>query len=146
MARNILAAIGGYVAMVLVAIAGIGVAWTILGGAGAFDGEGPTPSTAWMASNLVGGLVAAMAGGWLARRMGTSSSAVTMLIGIVLVLGVVSAFLSAGVERPLLDKPVAELTFAEAGAYAVQPGWYNVVIPIVGAVGAWLGGRRPGSA
>lgn len=57
--RNVLGAIAGYVAMVIVALAGIGVGWMTLGAAGAFAGEGPAPSTAWMAFNLVTGFVGA---------------------------------------------------------------------------------------
>ena len=127
--------------MVIVALAGIGVAWMTLGAAGAFAGEGPAPSTAWMAFNLVTGFIGALAGGWVARRIGTSAAAVSLLIGLVVVLGLVSAFGSAGVDPVPLDKPVAELTFTEAGRYAVQPPWYNWVIVMVGVVGAWIGGR-----
>lgn len=65
---------------------------------------------------------------------------------VIVVLGVVSAFGAAGVERVPLDKPVAELTFMEAGQYAVQPAWYNWVIVMISAVGAWLGGRSRSQA
>lgn len=146
MGRNILAAVGGYVVMVIVVMAGIGVAWTILGGGGAFDGEGPRPSTAWMAGNIVTGFIAAFAGGWAARKMGTSATAATILIGLVLVLGVISAVAAMGTEAQPLGKPVADLTFFEAGAYAAQPAWYNWLMPAIGAIGVWLGGGRAGGA
>ena len=61
-----------------------------------------------------------------------------------LLLGVVSALTadSQFEKRPRIDKPVAEMSFIEAGGHAKQPAWYNWVIPLVGAVGVWLGGRR----
>lgn len=142
MTRNIFAALGGYIGMVLVAVAGIGIAWFILGAAGAFAGDSPTPSTAWIIGNLVGGFVAAVTGGWLARRLGTASTSVNILIGFVLVLGLATALLSQGMVAEPLGKPVAELTFMEAGQFAVQPAWYNWTIPLVGAAGVWIGGRR----
>jgi hypothetical protein len=146
--RNILAAIGGYVVMILVVFVGIGSAWMILGASGAFAGESPTPSSAWMVGNLVSGFMAAVAGGWAARRVGTSSASVRILIGLVLVLGVVSLLLSQGASVQALDKPVADLTFMEAGSYAVQPAWYNWVIRswAPSACGSAVGRRRPPDA
>lgn len=144
MLRSILAAVVGYAAIVIVVFTGIGVAWLALGGAGAFDGEGPAPSTPWMALNLLSGLIAAVVGGLVARRIGGSQLAVRILVGIVLVLGVVSAVMagSARKGREPVEKPVAEMTFQEAGRHAVQPAWYNWIIPLVGAAGALVGGRE----
>jgi hypothetical protein len=43
---------------------------------------------------------------------------------------------------PLPDgKTPQNLTFAEAGQYAISPDWYNVAIVVVGLIGAWFGGR-----
>lgn len=142
MARNILAAIGGYIVMVIIVLLGITVAWMALGPAGAFAGEGPAPSTAWMAGNLVSGFVAALAGGWAASRLGSSATAVKILLGLVLVLGLITAVTSMGATGNPIDKPVTELSFMEAGAYAVQPAWYNWIIPLVGAIGVWIGGDK----
>lgn len=141
MGRNILAAAGGYVVMVIVVFAGIGIAWALLGASGAFAGDTPSPSTTWLAGNLISGFVAAFAGGWTARRIGKSTGAVSILIGFILVLGVVSAVFGPDPPGEPLGKPVADLTFIEAGQYAVQPTWYNWIVPIIGAVAAWLGGR-----
>lgn len=144
MLRSSLAAIVGYVTIVLVVFAGIGVAWLILGGAGAFAGEGPSPSTPWMALNLLSGLIAAVVGGLVARRIGGSQVAVRILLGIVLVLGLVSAVMEGGAAaaHEPAAKPVAEMSFMEAGRHAVQPAWYNWMIPLVGAAGVLIGGRE----
>ena len=144
MLRSILAAVVGYAAIVIVVFTGIGVAWLALGGAGAFNGEGPAPSTPWMALNLLSGLIAAVVGGLVARRIGGSQLAVRILVGIVLVLGVVSAVMAGSAQkgREPVEKPVAEMTFQEAGRHAVQPAWYNWIIPLVGAAGALVGGRE----
>ncbi|MDX1501565.1 MAG: hypothetical protein R3325_04315 [Thermoanaerobaculia bacterium] len=144
MLRKILAAILGYVVIVVIALAGIGVAWMILGGEGAFRGEGPEPSTPWIALNVIVGFLAALVAGWTARRVGRSSLSVNLLIGIVLVLGLLLAAVAqwGPDDRPPVGKPVAEMSFTEAGEHARQPDWYNWVIPLVGAAGVCLGGRR----
>ena len=143
MLRSILAAVVGYIAMVVVVLAGIALAWAVLGGSGAFAGEGPKPSTAWIAMNLVGGFLAAFVGSLVALKIGRSARAVKILIGLLLVLGVVSAVTANSVyeKREPVGKPVAEMSFREAGQHAKQPAWYNWVIPLVGVAGACLGGR-----
>ena len=40
-----------------------------------------------------------------------------------------------------IDKPVADLSFVEAGTVAKNPTWYVWMIPFIGAAGALLGGR-----
>lgn len=151
MLRNILGAIAGYIAMVVVAIGGIGIAWLILGGEGAFAGEGPQPSVPWLGFNLVFGFLSAMVGGFVALKIGRSNTATKILIGLLLVLGLLIAISQqfSAEEKVPIDKPVAEMSFTEAGQHAVQPAWYNWVIPLIGAAGAWLGGRdksRSGTA
>lgn len=143
MLRSVLGAIVGYVAMVVVVMAGIGLAWVGLGAEGAFAGEEPHPSNLWMVSNLVGGFIAALAGGLVALKSGRSQRAVKILAGLVLGLGLVVALLapSSEVSGKSLNKPVAELSFMEAGEYAQQPSWYNWLIPLVGVAGVLLGGR-----
>ena len=144
MLRKILAALLGYVVIVVIALAGIGIGWTILGGQGAFEGEGPQPSTVWILLNLAIGLVAAVVAGRVAAVVGGSSSSAKILAGIVLVLGFLLAAAAqfAPVERQPIDKPVAEMSFREAGEHAEQPGWYNWIMPLLGAAGVLFGGRR----
>ena len=63
MIRNILVAIVGYIAMVAVVIAGMGIAWQVLGPGLAFDGQGPYPSTTWIGFSIVFGFLGAAVGG-----------------------------------------------------------------------------------
>lgn len=144
MIRSILAAVAGYVALVVVVLAGIGLTWVVVGGSGAFAGEGPEPSAMWMVANLVFGFLAAFAGGCVARKIGRSQQAVRILIGLIILLGVITAITAeaAYAKRIKIDKPVAEMRFMEAGQHARQPGWYNWIIPLVGVAGVWIGGRE----
>lgn len=142
--RSILGAVVGYIAMVAVVMVGIGIAWGLLGGSGAFSGEGPYPSTAWLAFNLVFGFVGSVAGGWVALKTGKGGLAVRILVGLMLVLGLYMALTaeSSYANREPVDKPVAEMTFMEAGQHAKQPTWYNWVIPLIGVAGVLIGGRE----
>lgn len=144
MLRNVLGAVLGYVVMVIVVLAGIGVAWMILGGSGAFDGEGPVPSMAWVVNNLLFGFVAAIAGGFAARKIGRSMTAVKILVGLILAFGAWFAVTadSSYAKREPVGKPVAEMSFTEAGQHARNPSWYNFVIPLVGVAGVLIGGRK----
>ena len=144
MARSILAAVLGYIVMVIVVMAVIGIAWAILGGSVAFEGEGPNPSTAWLTFNIVSGFLAAAVGGCVALRIGKSALAVKILVGIVVLLGLYFALTaeSSYADREQVDKPVAEMTFWEAGQHAKHPTWYNWTIPLVAVAGVLVGGRK----
>ena len=142
MLRSILAAIGGYAVMIVIVLAGIGVAWMALGAAGAFSGEGPAPSTPWIILNVLSGFIAAFIGGLVARRIGGSQTAVRILIGLVLVVGFALAALGGLAEPPVSDKPVTEMSFSEANQHAQPPAWYNWLLPVIGAAGVLFGGRE----
>ena len=144
MVRNILGAVAGYIVLVVVVMLGVGASWLVLGSSGAFDGEGPAPSTTWVASNIVFGFVAALAGGCVARKIGRSMTAVKILVALLLLLGgyVAVTAESSYAKREPVDRPVAEMSFFEAGRHAKAPAWYNYLIPVVGAIGAAIGGRK----
>ena len=80
----------------------------------------------------------------MALKIGRSSTAVKILVGIVIVLGLYFALTaeSAQADREPVDKPVAEMSFREAGQHARQPAWYNWVVPLIGVAGVMLGGRQ----
>ncbi len=144
MLRNILGAVAGYLVTVIVVLLGIGVAWMILGGAGAFEGEGPYPSTPWVAGNLVFGLAGAFVGGYAAYKIGRTATAVKILVILMLLLGGYAAVTaeSSYAKREPVGKPVAEMSFMEAGRHAKNPAWYNFLMPAIGAIGAFAGGRK----
>jgi hypothetical protein len=153
MLRAILAAIACYIVLFMVTAVVFTVAWLALGSSFAFE-EGTTEVTAgWLVvatiigviAAVVGGLVAAVVGGRQCRR------AVTILVGIVLVLGLLEAvyhMTSGGQEADEVasaPEPAGageeELPFWEAASQAEQPLWYTVALPFVGAAAVMLGGR-----
>jgi hypothetical protein len=145
MGRAIVGAIVGYIVIIAIVIGGLFAAWAVLGGSGSFEGDGPYPSSAWNAAALASGFIAAIAGGWVARKLGRSALGVKILVGLMLVLGLYGALTAeASYQKRSAEavaKPASELTFMEAGQVAKNPAWYNWVIPFVGVAGALLGGR-----
>jgi nitrate/nitrite transporter NarK len=116
--RGALVILAGYAAMVVLVI----VSSVLL--AVAFPG--PTaaePSQAYIAGNLVCGLLAAIAGGWVTGRLAAQRPLlhVSVLAAIVIGLGIL-------------------LMTSESRDAAAQPAWYPAVIVVIGAVGAFLGG------
>ena len=144
--RSIGAAVLGYVVMVAVVLAGIFIAWSMLGGGRAFAGEGPEPSTLWIALNVLFGFVASVVGGWVCLRIGGERRAVNILIGMMLVLGAYAAITAESnwADNEPVNKPVGEMTFAEAGQHAKAPSWYNWIIPVIGVAGVLVGARLQG--
>ncbi len=79
-----------------------------------------SPTTAYIAVNLLCGLAAAWLGGMVAARIAEADqTAVLALAGLVLVMGAASAL---------------------GSGRGAQPTWYVWTIPIVGVVGVLLGG------
>lgn len=128
MVRGIGSVVAGYVTMVVVVMVGtfMLVATLVPGGVATMkkmrdDPTAMTPTPAYLASNLVLSLLAAIAGGWVTMLIAGApfERKLMALAALVLVMGVVSARMQSS---------------------RAQPGWYNVVIPVVGVLGVLLSG------
>lgn len=147
MGRAILAVIGGYLAMAILVMVTLSLAWVAMGPELAYE-EGTTRVTAaWLAVNIPLSLIAAVVGGWVASAIARRWQPVYVLAGAILVVG-----LGMAVAHLFVDEPsgkaateevgrATEMSTFEAASEAVQPTWYNFVIPFVGVAGVWVGGR-----
>ena len=124
MLRSIGAVLGGYLTMALLTMA-------MFAALMAFGGSKEPPATppTWFTLTVLGlGIVWAGAGGWVCAHLARDArwKHVAWLAGLVVVLGVASAF---------------------APQESAGPGWYRFALPLIGAVGVLLGGRvRVGQA
>lgn len=151
MLRTTIAAVLGYVVMVIGVLSGITGVWFAMGNAFAFEGDSVVASLPWSLTMLGVGFLAACLGGVVAAVVGgpRRKNAVKTLIGMIVILGFLTA--ASQWNLPVKELPesksIADLTFMEAGQYARSPNWYNVAIVIVGMIGVWLSGlvlcRRP---
>lgn len=145
MLRAIGAVVLGYIVMVVVVFATFTGAYFAMGADGAFKPGSYDVSGLWLVASFVLGIVAAVAGGFVAAAIARGGKAPMVLAGIVLVLGLLSAI-------PVLmsDEPpaVREGTVGniEAMQNARQPGWVALLNPFVGALGVVIGARLKGGA
>ncbi len=92
------------------------------------DAAAPDPlPVVYLAANLATNLLAAVFGGWLAARIGTSAP-----FGHAVALAAITAALSIGA---VVQAPAAG-----------QPAWYAVVVGIIGVAGVLAGGRLRAAA
>lgn len=135
----------GYVSMAAVVFAGLTGAYLALGADRAFQSGLYDVSAVWVAISLVVGLGAALLGGWVARRVSRTARGPWLLAGLIVVLG-------AGLAvAALLGEPAA--TGARTGALgpfdamqqATTPIWVMLLNPVVGAIGALVGGGAMGA-
>jgi MFS family permease len=141
MLRNVAAVVAGYVSIVVFVMITFSLAWLAMGPSLAFR-EGTTEVTeAWIAVVMPLNLIGAAIGGWIARRIGRGNGAVAGLAVFIVVLGLALAVVNMNATREPLARPVTELATFEAASYAIQPTWYEFVVPFVGAIGVLLGGR-----
>ncbi len=142
MLRSVLAAVAGYVTIAVAVFASLSIAFSFLGPEFAFHEASSQSTLQWTLVALLSGLLSALAGGWVAGRVGKSSQAFLILVGIVLVLGIVSAVYSM-TSRPQIvaDADTSDWGFIKASRGASQPVWYVFLVPLVGALGVLWGGR-----
>lgn len=138
-ARNILAAIVGYVAMAAVLFVLFSLLWVTVGPSRAFEPGSWEVPVGWAVVQLVLGLVGAYIGGQVCAWVAHDAKGATMLIGLVIVMGVVNALIPP--EMAVGPRP-DDVSMMEATAGARQPAWFLWLNPVIGVVGAWFGTRR----
>jgi hypothetical protein len=137
MVRFIIAVVVGYLVMVVLVVATSSVAFVVPDFAFEKDDFDVTPG--WLIYALAAGLVAAVAGGFVATRIARRRRVAAVLAALVLVIGLLSAMVILGREKP--TGSAAGLNVAERASRAVQPTWYAFALPFVGAAGVLVGGR-----
>ena len=136
--RNILAAVLGYVVMFAVAFVLFSLMWMVLGADGSFEPGGWEVSGAWIGASIVLGAIVSMAGGFTCSKLAVSRQGVAILIGLVIVVGIVSAMPDApagGGVRP------EDVSMFDAMTSAQQPAWIRWLNPVIGVIGVVLGAQ-----
>ena len=143
MLRSVLAAVAGYVTIAVAVFASLSAAYSFLGPEFAFHEASNQSTLQWTLVALLSGLLSALAGGWVAGRVGKSLEAFSILVLIVLVVGIGFAVyaMTNSVETAQEVDP-SEWGFLEACRREVQPTWFYFLLPLAGALGVLWGGRR----
>ncbi|NNF05638.1 MAG: hypothetical protein HKN21_02645 [Candidatus Eisenbacteria bacterium] len=147
MFRSILGVVLGYLTIAVWLGIALTLLWKALGPDFAFEPGTLNTTMGWALSVIPIDLMGAMMGGLVAALIDKRKIAVKVLAGFVLILGLMSAVMHIQMDDPtvaaemLAEKPITEWSSFEAASGAIQPMWYNFVLPIVGMVGVLLGGR-----
>ena len=140
MGRAIGGAVLGYITMVVVIFLGLTAAWYVLGADNAFRAGVYDVSMTWVAVSIIVGIIAALAGGRVSRIVAKTITGPRILAALVIVLGILSAIPGFTMDpaSPVRDNA---LPMFDAIAQARTPVWVLILNPIIGAVGALIGGN-----
>lgn len=142
MGRAIGSAVAGYVVDFFVMFGLMTLAWFAVGTGGAFRPGVWEVTVLWLALLLAASFVAGLVGGVVSKKIDPSGRGARILAGLIVVLGIVFALpiLTGSVPVPELPRPDS-LPMFEAMGKGQQPAWSALLIPVLGAVGALVGGR-----
>lgn len=141
MIRNILAVVAGYFSMFLVVFVLLTSAYFAFGTERAFEPGSYKTSLAWCLTSLVLGIPAALLGGWVCARVARSPKAVTALVVLVAILGLLSVIPTLS-PPPVGETRAANVPNLEAMTKARTPPWVAMLNIVVGVGGVLIGGRR----
>jgi hypothetical protein len=145
MGRLMGAVLLGYVTLAILIFAGLTLAYVAVGADGAFRPGVYDVSALWVVLSFVVSFGAAVAGGWVARRIARTPTGPRVLAGVVVVLGVVVTLATMGGAAEVIGARTEAIGAMDAMRVARTPLWIMLLNPLVGALGILLGGRALGA-
>ncbi len=141
MLRSIVSVVVGYIALAVVLMITMSVAFMAMGVERAFKPGSWDTSTMWAGTSLALGLVAAILGGLVCVAIAKRPKPPIVLAGILLALGVAVAVYETTRTKPDPTPRTANASPMEARRNARQPAWVAWSNPIIGFVGVLIGSR-----
>jgi uncharacterized membrane protein YeaQ/YmgE (transglycosylase-associated protein family) len=141
MMRNILAVVAGYSSMMGAIFILLTSAYFAFGTERAFEPGSYKTSLAWCITSLVLGIPAALLGGWICARVAASHKAVTALVLVVALLGLLIAIPTFS-ATPVTEPRAANVPNLEAMTKAQTPPWVALLNVVFGVSGVLIGARR----
>lgn len=141
MGRRLLAVLLGYVTMFVLVFCLFSAAFLVLGTERSFLQGSYEPTATWNVVSIVLGFVAAVAGGFVAAKVGRSASVAKTLAIVVFILGVIFAIPQITQKTDPGPRP-GNVSNMEAMQKAQMPAWMAILNPFIGAAGAWVASRR----
>jgi hypothetical protein len=134
--KTVVGVILGYLVMTVTLFVLLSALYAALGTEGAFLPRSYTPSIGWIIFMQVGQMVAALAAGYLAYKLGGLKSGI-WLASLILILGVASVLVTLG--TPPAEPREAQLGVFDAMAKARTPAWASLLQVAVGVVSVLFG-------
>ena len=145
--RALLGVIAGYAVMAIIVLVSLTIAWGLTGPSFAYKPGTTHVTLAWIGLNLPLSSIAAIAGGYVTNRIAPTDSLlpVKVLAGILLVVGLIMAVAHVLTDQSISQQLTENISTEGMSAFsgsseAVQPIWYNFLIPFIGAAGVLVGG------
>ncbi len=139
MGRAIASVVVGYVVMALIVFATFSLAFVAMGPDGVYRPGVYDVSGLWIACAFVLSFVAAWIGGYVAAVISKGGRPILVLIGLVIVLGVISAIMAGVGTADIPAVRETDPTVFEAMQVSKQPAWVAWLMPLIGALGAFFG-------
>lgn len=142
MARSIIGVIVGYIVMFILQVAAFMTIYTIVGPDWSFKPASYQASTRWTVMQFTVVLITAIIAGLVCALIARGGKAPMVLAGIILVLGLALGALAITM-KPANPNEVrtGDVPNMEAMSKAQHPMWVIFLGPVIGAVGAVIGGK-----
>lgn len=140
MLRKILGVIVAYIVMFVLTFISLTILYNVLGADGVFHPGNYQPTIAWLAGGAILTLVLTIIGGYIAALIGNGAGTAKALAVVIVVIGLIMAAATIFGPEKLPEVRPAGITMWEAIAKIQDPVWVCLVNPVIGAIGALIGG------
>jgi len=142
MLRSVLAIIAAYILMVILQVIAFMTIYTMMGADWSFKPASYQASTAWTAMQFSVILITSIIAGLICAVIARGGKAPLALAGLILVLGFAAATAKT-VLQPADTREIRAVSVSnmEAMNKARHPAWVIFLGPVIGAVGAVIGGK-----
>jgi len=142
MARSIIGVIVGYVVMFILQVAAFMTIYTVMGPDWSFKPASYQASTRWTVMQFTVILITAIIAGLVCALIAKGGKAPMVLAGVILVLGLALGALAISMKpADTHEVRTGSVPNMEAMSKAQNPTWVLFLGPVIGAVGAAIGGK-----
>ncbi len=141
MVRNVLGVIVGYIVLALFIMCFFTGLYMALGADKTFQPGTYEPTMMWNALAFVLGLAATILGGVVCALIARRKGAVIGLMVVILVLGFAEVVFQVAMPKDPPGPREGTVTNFDAAMKAIKPLWVTIANPLLGALGAWIGGK-----
>ena len=142
MARSIIGVIVGYVVMFILQVAAFMTIYTVMGPDWSFKPASYQASTRWTVTQFTVVLITAVIAGLVCALIAKGGKAPMVLAGVILVLGLALGALAISMKPAgAHEVRTGNVPNMEAMSKAQHPSWVIFLGPVIGAVGAAIGGK-----
>ncbi|MEM1186687.1 MAG: hypothetical protein AAGI53_16995 [Planctomycetota bacterium] len=139
--RAILAVIAAYITIGLIIFGGFTLFYMVIGTDGAYQPGSYAVSTTWILGTIPVSIAAALAGGWVCRKIAKGRKAVIALVAVIALLGAAEFVVQLGRASDPIPERTGDVPVFKAASESRQPVWLAGLNVLIGIVGAGVGGR-----